>query len=89
MTESVSYTHLVGTPDEALFTGGDVAVLDAGDGVHGAEVGVLSLIHIFKKITEKLPASLNGIRPMLIYPLGGILIVGVVKIGRASCRERV
>ena len=30
----------VGTPDEALFTGGDVAVLDAGDGVHGAEVGV-------------------------------------------------
>ena len=30
----------VGTPDEALFTGGDVAVLDAGGGVHGAEVGV-------------------------------------------------
>ena len=30
----------VGTPDEALFTGGDVAVLDAGGGVHGAEVWV-------------------------------------------------
>ena len=27
---------------------------------------------------EKLPASLNGIRPMLIYPLGGILIVGAM-----------
>ena len=32
-------------------------------------------------ITEKLPASLNGIRPMLIYPLGGILIIGAVMCG--------
>ena len=32
-------------------------------------------------VTEKLPASLNGIRPMLIYPLGGILIMGAVMCG--------
>ena len=32
------------------------------------------IVQFLKKITEKLPASLNGIRPMLIYPLGGILI---------------
>ena len=31
------------------------------------------VVEFLKKITEKLPASLNGIRPMLIYPLGGIL----------------
>ncbi len=36
------------------------------------------IVEFLKKITEKLPASLNGIRPMLIYPLGGILIVGAM-----------
>ena len=39
------------------------------------------IVQFLKKITEKLPASLNGIRPMLIYPLGGILIVGAVMCG--------
>ena len=36
------------------------------------------VVQFLKKITEKLPASLNGIRPMLIYPLGGILVVGAI-----------
>lgn len=39
------------------------------------------LVELLKKITEKLPASLNGIRPMLIYPLGGMLILGAVMCG--------
>ena len=39
------------------------------------------IVQFLKKITDKLPASLNGIRPMLIYPLGGILIVGAVMCG--------
>ena len=39
------------------------------------------VVQFLKKITEKLPASLNGIRPMLIYPLGGILVVGAVMCG--------
>ena len=36
------------------------------------------IVEFLKKITEKLPASLNGIRPMLIYPLGGLLILGAM-----------
>ena len=39
------------------------------------------VVQFLKKITEKLPASLNGIRPMLIYPLGGIFVVGAVMCG--------
>ena len=39
------------------------------------------VVEFLKKITEKLPASLNGIRPMLIYPLGGMLIIGAVMCG--------
>lgn len=39
------------------------------------------LVKGLQKITEKLPKSLDGIRPMLIYPLGGILIIGVVMCG--------
>ena len=31
-----------------------------------------------KKITEKLPDALEGIKPVLIYPLCGILIIGIV-----------
>ena len=39
------------------------------------------IVQFLKNITEKLPASLNGIRPMLIYPLGGILVIGLVMCG--------
>ena len=36
------------------------------------------IVKFLKKITEKFPRSMDGIRPILIYPLGGILIIGVV-----------
>lgn len=36
------------------------------------------LVKALKNITEKLPKSLDGIRPMLIYPLGGVLLIGLV-----------
>lgn len=39
------------------------------------------LVLFLENITEKLPKSLNGIRPMLIYPLGGILMIGIVMCG--------
>ncbi len=39
------------------------------------------IVEGLKHITEKLPASLNGIRPMLIYPLGGLLAIGAVMCG--------
>jgi fructose PTS system EIIBC or EIIC component len=35
-------------------------------------------ILFLKKITEKLPASLDGIKPILIYPLVGMFIVAVI-----------
>lgn len=35
-------------------------------------------ILFLKKITAKLPESLEGIKPILIYPLGGMFIVGVI-----------
>ncbi len=35
-------------------------------------------ILFLKKITAKLPESLEGIKPILIYPLGGMFIVGIL-----------
>ena len=34
-----------------------------------------------EKLTEKFPKSLDGIRPMLIYPLGGIIAIGLIMCG--------
>ena len=31
-----------------------------------------------KKLTDRFPRSLEGIRPILIYPLAGILLIGVI-----------
>ena len=36
------------------------------------------VVLLLEKITRKLPKSMDGIRPMLIYPLGGIIIIGLV-----------
>ncbi len=36
------------------------------------------LVRFLENVTENLPRSLNGIRPMLIYPFGGILTIGIV-----------
>ena len=35
------------------------------------------LVVLLKKITEKLPKAMDGIRPMLIYPLFGSLLIGL------------
>ena len=57
----------------------------ATDGVSGGFLAALLagflagyLVRFLQRITEKFPRSLDGIRPMLIYPFGGILIIGVV-----------
>lgn len=60
--------------DTTGISGGFLAALLAG---FAAGYLVLGL----KKITEKLPKSLDGIRPMLIYPLCGILTIGIVICG--------
>ena len=57
-------------PDTPAVSGGFLAALLAGF-VAGFVVRWL------ENVTENLPKSLDGIRPMLIYPLGGILIIGV------------
>ena len=36
------------------------------------------VVLFLENVTESLPKSLDGIRPMLIYPFGGILTIGVV-----------
>ena len=36
-----------------------------------------------EKLCDKMPRALNGIKPVLIYPLAGLGIIAVVKIGRA------
>ena len=36
------------------------------------------LVQFLEKITEKMPKAMDGIRPMLIYPLGGILLIGIL-----------
>ena len=70
--------------------GTSFAGLASGDttGVSGGFLAALlagfaagCIVQFLKNITEKLPASLNGIRPMLIYPLGGILVIGLVMCG--------
>ena len=59
----------------------------AGEGVNtvsgflgGIVIGFVSgfVVNWLKKVTESLPESLNGIRPTLIYPLCGVLIIGIL-----------
>ena len=39
------------------------------------------LVLFLKKITEGMPASMDGLRPMLIYPVGGLALIMVVMFG--------
>ena len=55
------------------------------DGVSGGFLAALLagflagfVVNWLKKITSKFPQALDGIRPMLIYPFCGILLVGVI-----------
>lgn len=62
------------------FVGGAIAA-NGTSGFLGALVaGFLAgyTILLLKKIFDKLPESLDGIKPVLLYPLFGIFIVGVV-----------
>ncbi|MGN0406872.1 MAG: fructose-specific PTS transporter subunit EIIC [Bacteroides sp.] len=57
------------TGDTSGISGGFLAALLAGF-VAGYFVKFLEVI------TEEFPKSMDGIRPMLIYPLGGIIVIG-------------
>lgn len=56
--------------------GGDVPSAFLGALVAGFAAGYIVLG--IKKLTDGLPAALEGIKPVLIYPLCGILIIGIV-----------
>ncbi|SFQ32358.1 PTS system, fructose-specific IIC component [Lachnospiraceae bacterium XBB1006] len=56
--------------------GGDVPSAFLGALVAGFAGGYL--VKFLQKICEKLPQALEGIKPVLIYPLGGILMVAIV-----------
>jgi PTS system fructose-specific IIC component len=60
-----------GIEDPVVVSGGFIGALFAG---FAAGYMVLGL----KKITEKMPASMDGLRPMLIYPVGGLALIMVV-----------
>ena len=62
-----SFSSLLGKADP--ISGGFLAALLAGF------VGGYFVLFL-KKITEKMPRSMQGIRPMLIYPLIGTLFIG-------------
>jgi PTS system fructose-specific IIC component len=62
------------------FVGGAIAA-NGTSGFLGALVaGFLAgyTVKLLKKLFEKLPDSLEGIKPVLLYPLFGIFIVGVI-----------
>ena len=58
-------------PDASAVSGGFIGALAAGF-IAGYVVEGL------KKITEKMPKAMDGIRPMLIYPVGGLFVISVI-----------
>ena len=56
--------------------GGNIPSAFLGALVAGFAAGYIVLG--IKKVTDKLPAALEGIKPVLIYPLCGILMIGIV-----------
>lgn len=62
------------------FVGGALAS-SGGSGFLGALVAGFCagyIILLIRKLTDKLPKSLEGIKPVLIFPVAGILIMGII-----------
>lgn len=62
------------------FVGGSIAA-NGTSGFLGALVaGFVSgyIVNLLKKIFSKLPESLDGVKPVLLYPLLGIFLIGVI-----------
>ncbi len=75
---------LVGLVGGLLATSGSTFALPGGDVPSGFLGGLLAgfaggyLVLLVEKICDKMPSSLEGIKPVLIYPLAGLGIVGVM-----------
>ena len=68
--------YLASTGATFAAPGGDIPSAFLGALVAGFAAGYLVLY--LEKLCDKLPQSLEGIKPVLIYPLCGILIIGIV-----------
>lgn len=64
------------------FVGGAIAATGSSGFLGALVAGFLAgyTIVFLRKVFDKLPESLDGIKPVLLYPLIGILIVGVIMI---------
>ena len=69
--EGYNITYLATLDDSGLVSGGFIAALFAG-----FVAGYLTLA--IEKLCDRMPSSLEGIKPMLIYPVFGILGTGAV-----------
>lgn len=62
------------------FVGGSIAA-NGTSGFLGALVAAFVagyIVNLLKKIFSKLPESLDGVKPVLLYPLLGIFLIGVI-----------
>lgn len=62
------------------FVGGSIAA-NGTSGFLGALVAGFAagyIVNLLKKIFSKLPESLDGVKPVLLYPLLGIFLIGVI-----------
>lgn len=64
------------------FVGGSIAANGTsgflGALVAGFVAGYRYIVNLLKKIFSKLPESLDGVKPVLLYPLLGIFLIGVI-----------
>lgn len=62
------------------FVGGSIAATGTSGFLGALVAGFLAgyLVLLLKKIFSKLPESFDGIKPVLLYPVLGILLVGVI-----------
>ena len=63
----------------AGFVGGAIAANGTSGFLGASAVGFLAgfIVNLIKKVCEKLPDSLEGIKPVLLYPVFGVLLMGL------------
>ncbi len=64
------------------FVGGSIAAGGTSGFLGALAAGFLAgyIVLLLKKLLEKLPESLEGMKPVLLYPLLGILLTGIIMI---------
>ena len=62
------------------FVGGSIAANGTSGFLGALEAGFVAgyIVLLLKKVFSKLPESLDGMKPVLLYPLLGIFLVGVI-----------